>query len=215
MSATILSSIFSLAGAGFGAAGDIETGEGKALGLEAQELGMRGTALQQRGQAAGLEFSALKSDRAAEYGRLNAAQVGSQLSRDLNTTLGNLDAIRSAAHTDPTSPTGAAVRGMEEGIGLEQKAIKVGNINAQATQNEADAAYYRVAATNALLSSKITDAAADRVGESIAKARRAGKLTAAARILGSIGGVLAGGGGGSGGGDGGSEGGGESSGGGK
>jgi hypothetical protein len=182
--AGLFSSIFSLAGAGFSAYGDIEAGEGKALGLEGQ-------ALSQRGQAKGYEFSALKSDRAAEYGRLNATQIGGQLTRDLNTTLGNLDAIRSAAHTDPSSPTGAAVRGMEEGIGIDQRNIKVGNVLAQASQSEADAAYYRVAATSALLGASMTEKAADRVGDAADLARTGGYTSAAGRILGSIGGLLA------------------------
>jgi hypothetical protein len=190
-----LSAIFSLAGAGFKMFGDVEEGQAKAkqyqaqalgldatalglkgqqfgllgqeLGVEAQSVGVQGQALTMRGQAAGYEFSAEKADRAADYGRLQADQTSAALTRDLNTTLGNIDAIRAAARTDPTSPTGAAVREREEQIGTEQRSIKTGNILAQANQNEADAAYYRTAATTALLSAQYTDQQAGLIANQI------------------------------------------------
>jgi hypothetical protein len=119
---------------------------------------------------AGLGFSAISSvvsavgnanadtykaetlDRAAQYGELKATQSGAQLTRNLNVSLGNIDAIRAAARTDPTSPTGAAVRDYTQEIGTEQKNIQVDSINAQAQEDEANAAYLRSASSTALLS---------------------------------------------------------------
>ena len=56
------------------------------------------------------------------------------MTRNLNITLGNIDAVRAAAHTDPTSPTGAAVRDYAETTGTEQKNIAVDSITAQAQE---------------------------------------------------------------------------------
>jgi hypothetical protein len=102
------------------------------------------------------EYKADTLDRAAEYGELKATQTGAQLTRNLNITLGNIDAIRAAGRDDPTSPTGAAVRGEVEQIGTEQKNIQVDSIMAQAQENEANAAYLRKAAGDALLSGYVS-----------------------------------------------------------
>ena len=132
-----MASMFSLGGAGFNIAG--------------AGLGAAGSIVQSEGVAAGDQFQAEQADVAAQYGELKAVQTGAQMSRNLNTTLGNIDAIRAAAHTDPSSPTGAAYRDTQETIGTENKTIDVSNIMAQTQQDEADAAYYRTAASTALL----------------------------------------------------------------
>jgi hypothetical protein len=97
-------------------------------------------------------YKAETLDRAATYGDLKATQTGAQLTRNLAVSLGNIDAIRAAARTDPTSPTGAAVRDYTEQIGTEQKNIQVDSITAQAQEDEANAAYLRSASSTALLS---------------------------------------------------------------
>jgi len=77
------------------------------------------------------------------------------MTQRLAVTLGHVDAVRAAAHTDPSSPTGAAVRGMREELGEEAKGITVENILQQARTDQADAAYMRSQASNALLSGDI------------------------------------------------------------
>ncbi len=94
--------------------------------------------------------------RQAEYGELKATQVGAQLTRNLGVTLGNIDAIRAAARTDPTSPTGAAVRGCAEATGIEQRNIQVASIEQQAREDEANAAYLRYASGQALLAGNVS-----------------------------------------------------------
>lgn len=121
------------------------------------------------GQKAANDFQAAELDRAAEYGDLKAVQTGASMTQKLNMTLGNIDVIRAAAHTDPTSPTGAAVRDYSEDLGTNQKNIAVDNILAQSQKQRADAAYLRVAGQNALL---------------------AGQIGAGGQILGGIGGAL-------------------------
>jgi len=167
----------SLASVGLGAFGDISKGQGQA---NADRLNATGV-------AAGDEFKAAELDRAAQYGELKASQTAGQLTRNLNITLGNIDAIRSAAHADPSSPTGAAIRDYTEQTGTEQKDIEVSSIQEQARQDEADAAYLRYAANQALLTGD--------VGAS--SAIMSGYISAGSDVLKGIGGALGSGGGGS------------------
>jgi hypothetical protein len=115
------------------------------------------------------EFQAAQLERAAQYGELKAVQTNAQLTRNMNITLGHIDAVRAAARTDITSPTGAAVRDYTEEQMTEQKEIQVGNILSQVKQQEADAAYLRYAGNQALLT---------------------GEITAGADVLGAVGGAL-------------------------
>ena len=117
------------------------------------------TILQAQGVAAGDDFQAAKLDQAAKYGDLKGVQVAGQMTRQLNQTLGNIDAVRAAANADPNSPTGAAFRDNQETIGDTQRGIAVGSILAQANQDRNDAAYYRSAAGNALFAGEIGAAA--------------------------------------------------------
>lgn len=117
------------------------------------------TILQAQGVAAGDEYQASKLETAATYGDLKAAQTGGQMTRSLNQTLGNIDAVRAAANADPNSPSGAVLRDNQETIGNEQKGIVVNSILAQSTQDRNDAAYYKSTANDALMSGYIGAAA--------------------------------------------------------
>jgi len=114
-----------------------------ATGLSAGSLALQGfsTLMQSQGVAEADTYQAEKSDTAAKYGELKAVQVGGQLTRNLNTTLGNIAAVRAAANADPSSPTGAAVIENQEAIGNEQRGITVNSILQQARQDRSDAAY--------------------------------------------------------------------------
>lgn len=145
------------------------------------------------GESQGDTYQAERLDVAAQYGDLKATQTSAQMTRNLNTTLGNIDAVRAAAGTDPTSPTGAAVRDNQEMIGTEAKTIAVGNINAQTDQERSDAAYFRTASANALISGQMASSA----DMTSAYTQMLGSLGTGLKALGGSGG----GGGGSGGGD--------------
>ncbi len=114
-----------------------------------------GSLLAGAGTKAADEYRAAELQRAAQYGELKATQTAGQLTRNLNFQLGNIDAIRAAARTDPTSPTGAAYRGYQEEVGVQERGIETSSIMAQARQNEADAAYMRWAGSQALLAGDI------------------------------------------------------------
>jgi hypothetical protein len=117
---------------------------------------MYGDYTSSRGVAAGDIYESEVAQQEAEYGKVKAVQTNAQQTRNLAITLGHIDAVRAAAHTDPTSPTGAAVRGETEMIGTEKKDIAVENFLQQARMDEAKAAYLRTASSNALLSGDIS-----------------------------------------------------------
>jgi hypothetical protein len=129
-----------------------------ATGTSAASLALVGYSSILRGQteASADEYQADRLDVAAKYGELKAVQTGGQMTRNLNTVLGNIDAVRAAANADPNSPTGVAVRENQEDIGNEQRGITVNSILQQSRQDTADAAYYRSAASNALFASSLS-----------------------------------------------------------
>ena len=142
--------------------GSSGTGGGSAAGgnsLMSIGLSAYSTILQSQGVAAADDFQAQKLDTAATYGELKAVQTGGQMTRNLNPTLGNIEAVRAAARADPNSPTGAAVLDEQRDLGNERRDTTVNSILAQATQDKNDAAYYRSAASDALFSGGISAAA--------------------------------------------------------
>lgn len=125
------------------------------------------TLLKAQGTATADQYQADRLERAAQYGDLKAAQTGGQMTRNLNNVLGNIDAVRAAANADPSSPTGAAFRDNQEAIGDSERSIAIGNINAQTLQQRNDAAFYRQASSDALMSGEISAAAG--IASSISK----------------------------------------------
>jgi hypothetical protein len=109
-----------------------------------------------QGKAEGAKYRAATLEANAQRARVSAVQTGAAESQQLATTLGNIDAVRAAAHGDPTSPMAGAYRDMNEDLGLTKKAIDVDNIMAQARQDDSDAAYLRTSAKYALTSGYIS-----------------------------------------------------------
>lgn len=129
------------------------------MSLASAGLSAYSTLLQGQGTANADEYQAEKLNAAATYGDLKAVQTGGQMTRNLNTTLGNIAAVRAAANADPNSPTGVAFSENQENLGTEQKTITVDSILAQSNQDRSDANYYQSAASSALFSSDIGAAA--------------------------------------------------------
>jgi hypothetical protein len=125
------------------------------LSLAATGFKMAGDYVSSRGTAAGDVYKAEVLEQQAQYGELKATQTNAQMTRNLAITLGHVDAVRAAAHTDPSSPTGAAVRGEIEEVGTEKKQITTENILNQVRLDEGEAAYLRTQSSNALLSGNI------------------------------------------------------------
>lgn len=125
------------------------------LAIASIGLNAAGKGMQAEGTAAADEFKAQQMEEAATYGELKANQTNAQMTRNLVMTLGNIDAVRGAAHIDPTSPTGSAVREAVEEQGTMEKNIKVDSIAQQARMDEAGAQYMRQASSDALLAGDI------------------------------------------------------------
>jgi hypothetical protein len=100
-------------------------------------------------------LKAASLENAAQRGWVAAVQTGASATERLNIDLGNIDALRAAAHADPTSPTGAAIRDWSEALGTTQKTIAVNQITAQSAQEDSDAAYSRSAANTSLLAGEL------------------------------------------------------------
>jgi hypothetical protein len=105
---------------------------------------------QAKGTKAADQFQANVDKTRAEYAGAAAAETNATLTDKLATTLGNIDVIRAAGHTDPTSPTTMALRSRAAEVSNQERAIKVGNIYAQQTADLTDAAYLRSAGDFAL-----------------------------------------------------------------
>jgi hypothetical protein len=129
------------------------------MSLASAGLSAYSTILQSQGTAAGDNWNAEKLETDATYGDLKAVQTGGQMTRNLNQTLGNIDAVSAAAGADPNSPTGAAFRDNQEAIGNNNRAITVNSILQQSTQDQNDAAYYNSAASSALFAGGVGAAA--------------------------------------------------------
>jgi hypothetical protein len=129
---------------------------GAGLSLAATGFKMLGDYTTSRAEAGADVYKAELLEQQAQYGQLKADQTNAQMTKRLAVTLGHIDAVRAAAHTDPTSPTGVAVRGEREELGTEAKNITVENILQQKRMDEANAAYMRSQSSNALLSGNIS-----------------------------------------------------------
>lgn len=114
-------------------------------GLSAATTIMKGI-----GESNADKYQAQRLEKAAQVGRVSAVQTSAQLTQRENQMLGNIDTVRAAAHDDPTSPTGAAIRSTAEDMATTQKTITVDNILEQVQQDESDAAYERSAANWAM-----------------------------------------------------------------
>ena len=128
---------------------------GQAASAGASIFQAAGSIVQGIGTSNADTYQAEEQEQAAQYGDLKAVQTNAALTRNLNQTLGNIDAVRAAQRTDPTSPTGAAVRNTVEATATSDKNIQVDSIMAQAEQDRANAAYLRSASSMALLSGGI------------------------------------------------------------
>src|SRR3979409_1589014 len=85
------------------------------IGLSAYSDVEKGAATQ-----ASDEFQADQATEHAKFGRLQADLADTTARERLNTSLGNIDAIRAAAHVDPTSPTTQAVEQWQTQISERQ-----------------------------------------------------------------------------------------------
>jgi hypothetical protein len=124
------------------------------LGLAAAGAVMKG-----EGEKSADEFRADQAEQAARFGREQAELTDVTMREKLNTTLANIDAIRAAAHVDPTSPTTTAVEDWQRTISNRQRTTAMVSQKAQVATDEASADYLRKAGDFALTQSYLSAAA--------------------------------------------------------
>jgi hypothetical protein len=129
----------------------------QASGASIASAGLKayGDYMEGAGKAEGAKYRAATLEANAQRARVQAVQTGAAESMQLAQTLGHIDAVRAAAHGDPTSPMAAAYRDQQEEFGLTKKSIDIDNIMQQSRQDESDAAYLRTSAKYALLGGEI------------------------------------------------------------
>lgn len=113
------------------------------------------------------DFQASRLEQAAEFGKTQAALTDTTMRQSLNTTLGNIEAVRAAAGIDPTSPTTAALMGQSTERADMQRMAAVGSIKAQNAEDLASAKYLHEAGDFAVTQSYLK--AATDVASAVAK----------------------------------------------
>jgi hypothetical protein len=138
---------------------------GGAQGMSMLSIGLSafGDVEKGAGQNAADQFQADKATQAAQVGRLQANLTDTTMTENLNKTLGNIDAVRAAAHDDPTSPTAGAVEAWQTELSNRQRLAAVGTQRAQAAEDDASADYLKQAGQFALKQSYL-NAATDVLG---------------------------------------------------
>ncbi len=134
-----------------------------ALGLSAFSSITKGKATK-----AADDFQASKAERAAEFGKLQAGLTGAVMQEQLDTTMSNIEVIRSAARVDQSSPTTAAILAHEKMVGDRSRNAALLNINSQVAEDEASARYLRKAGDYAVSQSYLD--AGIKIGGAVAKA---------------------------------------------
>lgn len=128
----------------------ISTAVATAASVAGAGSSIAGTIMSAKGQKAADNFQSAELSERAQIGQAKAAEVSNNIEQRLNLSLGQLDAVRAAAHDDPTSPTAAALRGtLEERSNLE-KSIQVGNILSQSEMDSASADFLTQAGSFAM-----------------------------------------------------------------
>lgn len=113
-------------------------------------------------------FQADRLQRAADFGQTQATLTDTTMRENLNTTLGNIEAVRAAAFTDPTSPTSIALMDQSSERSERQRLAAVGSERAQSEEDMASADYLRKAGDFAVTQSYLS--AATDVAGGLAKA---------------------------------------------
>lgn len=120
------------------------------LSLGATGLQIMGGLSDAEGKAAGYRQQQDKAQRLSRSAKTAADETDAQLREELLVTLGNMNAIRSAAGQDSSSPTTLALEAEEIKQSDRQRRIKTGNLQAQAAQYDRDALYFGYAGSSAL-----------------------------------------------------------------
>ena len=122
---------------------------GPALPFVAAGASLASGVLQGMGGYAANKFQAQQAERAAQIGKIKANDTDTAMRQELQTTLGNIQAIRAATGSE-WSPTEQAVMDEQRRVSDRERSIRVFNIRSQARADEDAASFYSSAANTAL-----------------------------------------------------------------
>lgn len=108
------------------------------------------------GQKQGADQAAYAAQRRVEAGKLKALQTDTALREELASTIGNIEAVRAAANTNPNSPTIMAIKQNTRGRMDEDRKRQVGNIESQVAQDQAAVRFYRSYGRRAMVGGLLT-----------------------------------------------------------
>jgi hypothetical protein len=123
--------------------------QGPALGLVGVGFQVAGALAKGKGSSDSLSFQSDQAARNARAGRVAADQTDAALRDELETTVGHIRAIRASAGMSE-SPTSEAIIDKESEVSDSQRRIKVGNMRAQADEDDRSAAFLRRAGRSTL-----------------------------------------------------------------
>lgn len=106
--------------------------------------------MQGEGTKAADEMQSAELSEKAQLGQAAAVETNANSVEKLNSSLGNIDAVRAASGDSPSSPTGSELRSTTASYSNEQRAIKVGNILSQSEMDTAGANYMQQAGSFAM-----------------------------------------------------------------
>lgn len=139
-----------------GAAGPLSVAS---LGLSAASTIMKG-----EGTQAADNMHADQLTQAAQFGETQATLTDTTMRQNLSKTLGNIEAVRAAANTDPNSPTSVALMDQSTQRSDTQRMAAVGTIKTQDETDLASASYLKQAGSFAMTQSYIGAAAGVAAG---------------------------------------------------
>ncbi|MBK8009603.1 MAG: hypothetical protein IPK23_15135 [Rhizobiales bacterium] len=123
--------------------------QGAALGLVGVGLTAAGALAKGKGASDSLSFQSEQATRNARAGRVAADQTDAFLRDELESTVSHIKAIRASAGMKD-SPTSEALIDKESDVSDSQRRIKVGNMRAQADDDDRSAAFLHRAARSTL-----------------------------------------------------------------
>lgn len=123
--------------------------QGPALGLVGIGFQVADALGKGKGRSDSLSFQSEQAERNARAGRVAADQTDAFLRDELESTVGHIRAIRASAGMTDSATSDAVIEKQGE-VSDSQRRIKVGNMRAQADDDERSAAYLRRAARSSL-----------------------------------------------------------------
>ncbi len=122
---------------------------GPSIGFLGVGLSLGGALAKGKGTSDSLSFQSEQATRNARAGRVAADQTDAYLRDELESTVSHIKAIRATAGM-VDSPTSEAVIQKESDVSDSQRRIKVGNMRAQADDDDRSATFLRRASRSAL-----------------------------------------------------------------